>query len=173
MGVSGRLLIALLLSTRRIAPPSFALPQPVLQADTARTYYDLLDIVLGDTGDWEAVDAISFSKGWPKHLRDPPSPLRKGCLIYSTDDEARNPTAGPYGRGQRFGYIKVLQGTANRLFAGRCRPYRANARLYRSFRNASCWKHSDIVRELTGQSRDRRYAYQRYVEILSEGTEPL
>ena len=30
-----------------------------------------------------------------------------------------------------------------------------------------------IVRELTGQRRNRVYAYQQYIEILSEGTEPL
>ena len=30
-----------------------------------------------------------------------------------------------------------------------------------------------IVREITGRERDRRYCYQRYIEILSEGTEPL
>ena len=30
-----------------------------------------------------------------------------------------------------------------------------------------------IVRELTGQPRNRVYAYQQYIEILSEGTEPL
>ncbi len=30
-----------------------------------------------------------------------------------------------------------------------------------------------IAREITGQARDRRYSYQRYIEILSEGTEPL
>ena len=30
-----------------------------------------------------------------------------------------------------------------------------------------------IAREVTGRERDRRYAYQRYVDILSEGTEPL
>ena len=30
-----------------------------------------------------------------------------------------------------------------------------------------------VVRELTGQRRNRVYAYQRYIDILSEGTEPL
>ncbi len=30
-----------------------------------------------------------------------------------------------------------------------------------------------IVREITGRERDRRYAYRRYIDILSEGTEPL
>ena len=30
-----------------------------------------------------------------------------------------------------------------------------------------------IARELTGRERDRRYAYQQYIDILSEGTEPL
>ena len=31
----------------------------------------------------------------------------------------------------------------------------------------------EITREITGRERDRRYAYQRYIDILSEGTEPL
>ncbi len=31
----------------------------------------------------------------------------------------------------------------------------------------------DIVRETTGRSRNRIYGYQRYIDILSEGTEPL
>lgn len=31
----------------------------------------------------------------------------------------------------------------------------------------------EIVKELTGQRRNRVYAYQQYIEILSEGTEPL
>ena len=30
-----------------------------------------------------------------------------------------------------------------------------------------------IVRELTGKRRNRLYGYDRYLEILSEGTEPL
>ena len=30
-----------------------------------------------------------------------------------------------------------------------------------------------IAREITGRERDRRYSYQRYIDILSEGTEPL
>ena len=30
-----------------------------------------------------------------------------------------------------------------------------------------------FVREITGQRRDRRYCYQQYIDILSEGTEPL
>jgi Fic family protein len=30
-----------------------------------------------------------------------------------------------------------------------------------------------IAREITGRERDRRYAYQQYIDILSEGTEPL
>ena len=30
-----------------------------------------------------------------------------------------------------------------------------------------------IAREITGRERDRRYGYQRYIDILSEGTEPL
>lgn len=30
-----------------------------------------------------------------------------------------------------------------------------------------------IAREITGRERDRRYSYQKYIEILSEGTEPL
>jgi hypothetical protein len=31
----------------------------------------------------------------------------------------------------------------------------------------------DIARELTGQRRNRVFAYQRYLNILNEGTEPL
>jgi len=30
-----------------------------------------------------------------------------------------------------------------------------------------------IARELTGQRRNRVFAYQRYLDILNEGTEPL
>jgi hypothetical protein len=30
-----------------------------------------------------------------------------------------------------------------------------------------------IVREVTGRRRDRVFAYDQYVQILSEGTEPL
>ena len=30
-----------------------------------------------------------------------------------------------------------------------------------------------IVAEITGKQRNRRYAYRRYLEILSRGTEPL
>jgi hypothetical protein len=30
-----------------------------------------------------------------------------------------------------------------------------------------------IVREITGRKRERVFAYGRYLEILSEGTEPL
>jgi len=31
----------------------------------------------------------------------------------------------------------------------------------------------DLIRELTGRQRDRVFAYWPYLEILSEGTEPL
>jgi hypothetical protein len=30
-----------------------------------------------------------------------------------------------------------------------------------------------IAREMTGQIRDRRYGYERYIAILNEGAEPL
>jgi len=58
-----------------------------------------------------------------------------------------------------------------------CTVSSAAAKLNLSFpaaaKSLSALEQLGIVREITGRERDRVYAYERYVELLAEGTEPL
>ncbi len=163
-GRVGRLLIALLLCERGV------LREPMLYLSLffkthRQTYYDLLDRVRLD-GDWEAwldyfAEAVTVTAG--QAVETVQRLERMACIdrarIQSMGRAAasalqvhhellRRPLATSPELTRRTGLTAL---TVNRALAHLCER--------------------DIVRELTGQKRNRVFSYAEYLAILNEGTE--
>ena len=165
-GRVGRLLIALLLVHDGV------LRQPMLYLslyfkEHRQTYYDLLNS-LRDSGDWEEW-LLFFLEGVAQTAERAASTA--GQLLDLFDEDVsriqqqgrtassalrvhralqERPIVSLQEAGSRAGLASTATTTGMRVMEG-----------------------LGIVREITGRERDRRYAYQQYIEILSEGTEPL
>ena len=165
-GRVGRLLIALLLVNDGI------LREPMLYLSLyfkshRQTYYDLLN-GLRDNGDWE--EWLDFFLEGVAHTAEEAANTARLLLDMFGEDAAliqrqgrtassalrvhralqERPIASLREAGQRAGLATTATTTGMRVLEG-----------------------LEIVRETTGRERDRRYVYQRYIDILSEGTEPL
>lgn len=164
-GRTGRLLIALVLHQEGV------LRQPLLYLSLYlkqhRTeYYRLLDVVR-QTGDWEAW--LDFFLEGVVQTADSAVDTTHRLLQQFAEDERRIANAGR------------VAGSAQRAFSVlRRRPLATIDNLARdagmTFPTASraieVLQRLAIVRELTGQQRNRIFAYDRYLAILNEGTQP-
>lgn len=165
-GRIGRLLIALLLHD------SGVLSQPLLYLSLyfkqhRAEYYRLLDLVRAE-GDWEAwVDF--FLEAVAEAATGAVQTAQRLVTLFERDG------AQVRSRGRRAG-------AALRVFdALRARPVislndvcrRAGLTFPTATKGMAVLVDMSIARERTGQRRNRVFAYQSYLSILSEGTEPL
>lgn len=163
-GRIGRLLIAFVLHHDRL------LSQPLLYLSLYfkqhRTeYYRLLDLVRTE-GDWERWLSF-FLEGVEQTAANAVSTAKRLLALFQQDEQTIQ-------RAQR------AASTALRVFRVLCeRPLgtigQVCARTQLSFpaaaRALETLVRLDIVREITGQRRNRIFAYQKYLDILNEGTE--
>ena len=165
-GRIGRLLIAFILHH------DGALSQPLLYLSLyfkqhRAEYYRLLDLVRTD-GDWEAwVDF--FLEGVDRVASNAVETARRLVNMFQQDE-------------QKIQTLERSASTALRVFRVFCeRPLinlnQIGERTGLSFtavaKTVRALEKVGIVREITGQRRNRVFAYQQYLTILSEGTEPL
>jgi Fic family protein len=164
-GRIGRLLIAFILHHHE------ALSQPLLYLSLyfkqhRAEYYRLLDLVRGE-GDWEAWLDF-FLEGVESTATNAVQTARRLVTLFKEDD-AR---------------IKSLRRAASalRVFNALCeRPVitlnevcrRASASFPTATKGMEALLSLGIAQEVTGQRRNRVFTYQRYLDILNEGTEPL
>ena len=165
-GRIGRLLIALLLHDTGV------LAQPLLYLSLyfkqhRAEYYRLLDLVRAE-GDWEAWMDF-FLEAVAEAATGAVQTAQRLVTLFEHDG------AQVRSRGRRAG-------AALRVFdALRARPVvslneacrRAGLTFPTATKGMAVLVDMSIARELTGQRRNRVFAYQSYLSILSEGTEPL
>jgi Fic family protein len=165
-GRIGRLLIAFILHHDGI------LQKPLLYLSLyfkqhRNEYYRLLDLVRTE-GDWEAwVDF--FLEGVVKTAQNAVQTTQRLVALFKEDT-------------QKIQTVGRVASTAFRIFNALCeRPIltlnEACRRTGRSFPSVSKGMEAlaklHIAREITGRKRDRIFAYDRYLTILTEGTEPI
>ena len=165
-GRIGRLLIAFILHHDGI------LQKPLLYLSLyfkqhRNEYYRLLDLVRTE-GDWEAwVDF--FLEGVAKTAQNAVQTAQRLVALFKEDT-------------QKIQTVGRVANTALRVFNALCeRPIltlnEACRRTRGSFPSVSKGMEAltklNIAREITGRKRDRIFAYDRYLRILTEGTEPL
>ena len=165
-GRVGRLLIALLLNRDGL------LRQPMLYLSlyfkqNRSEYYDLLDIVR-QTGDWEAW--LTFFLEGVAQTSESAVATAERLLDLFAEDESKIQQ-----QGRRAGSaLRVHQALKERpIISLRDVTERTGLTLPTAGAGMQLLEDIGIAREITGQTRDRRYAYQQYIDILSEGTEPL
>lgn len=131
------------------------------------TYYDLLDEVRR-SGDWEAW--MKFFLTGVAHTADAAVTTAERLLALFDEDEKRIQQ-----QGRRAGSaLRVHQALKERpIISLREVVNRTGLTLPTAGSGMQVLEGLEISRELTGLPRDRRYAYQQYIDILSEGTEPL
>lgn len=165
-GRVGRLLIALMLHDARV------LRQPLLYLSLyfkqhRDEYYRLLDAVRRD-GDWEAwldffLDGVTQTAGAAVDTAH-----RLLALFGEDAERIQTPGRGAANALRIFGELRArpianISDLAKRTGVS----YPTAAKIVESLATLG------IVRELTGRRRDRVFAYDRYLSILTEGTEPL
>ena len=165
-GRVGRLLISLLLINDDL------LRHPLLYLSlyfkqNRLEYYDRLDVVRR-TGDWEAW-LIFFLEGVAQTAESAVTTAERLLALFE-ENENRIQT-----QGRRAGSaLRVHQSMKDRpVISLREVSERTGLTLPTAAAGMQVLQDLQISRELTGQARDRRYGYQRYIDILSEGTEPL
>lgn len=165
-GRVGRLLVTLLLCVEGV------LQQPILYLSLylkqhRDEYYDHLDMVRRD-GDWESWLAF-FATGVIETAEGAVNTVKRLVALFQEDRD----TIRSLGR---------VSGSALQLHqALQARPVDTAARLAdRSglstptvYTALASLESVGIVREMTGRQRHRVYAYDRYLRILGEGTEPV
>jgi Fic family protein len=165
-GRIGRLLIAFILHHERI------LQKPLLYLSLyfkqhRSEYYRLLDLVRTE-GDWEAW--LEFFLEGVVHTGQNAVQTAQRLVTLFKEDTQKVQTAGR------------VANTALRVFNALCeRPIltlnEARRRTGLTFPSVANGMEAlaklSIAREITGQKRNRIFAYDRYLAILSEGTEPL
>lgn len=165
-GRIGRLLIALVLHQARV------LRQPLLYLSLyfkrhRDEYYRLLDTVRRD-GDWEAWLDF-FLEGVAETASGAVETANRLLVLFRKDDE-RIQTLGR-GTANALRIFNVLKArpitNINDLATRTAVSYPTAAKTVESLITLG------IVRELTGRRRRRVFAYDRYLAILNEGTEPL
>ena len=165
-GRVGRLLIALLLVHDGV------LRQPMLYLslyfkEHRQTYYDLLN-GLRDNGNWEEWLQF-FLEGVAQTAERAASTARQLLDLFDEDAfliQQQGRTASSALRVHRALQERPIVSLQE---AGS----RADLASTATTTGMRVLEGLGIVREITGRERDRRYAYQQYIEILSEGTEPL
>lgn len=164
-GRVGRLLIVLMLQEERV------LSQPLLYLSLyfkqhREQYYRLLDAVRRE-GDWESWLEF-FLEGVTQTATAAVETAQRLLKIFAEDENLI--AAGGRGAGALRTYralrerpVATIQDLARR--AGLSFPTASKA--------VGVLAKAGVVRELTGGRRDRIFAYGRYLDVLTEGTEPL
>jgi Fic family protein len=130
-------------------------------------YYRLLDQVR-TTGDWEAWLDF-FLEGVEQTASNAVETARRLVALFK-EDETRVQSLGR----QAAGTLRVFRALCERPIVSLnevCR--RAHCSVPAASKGVGRLMKQGIVREITGQRRNRVFAYQRYLAILNEGTEPL
>jgi Fic family protein len=165
-GRVGRLLIVLMLHNEGVLQEPMLYLSLYLKKNRSR-YYELLDRVRKE-GDWEEwIDF--FLEGVAETAESAVQTARRLSYLF----EADSALAATWGRGAATALLvhRALQrhpiATVHSLAkeTGLSFPT-VDKYLHR-------WTHTGIVEEMSGRARGRLFAYRRYLEILSEGTEPL
>jgi len=165
-GRVGRLLITLLLCR------AGALTQPLLYMslyfkENRSAYYGLLDQVRMD-GNWEAwIDF--FLEGVRMTARGAVTTAQRFVELFGTD-EAKIRTGGR-AAGSALRVHSALRERPIVSLSNICR--RTGLSFPAATNGMALLEKLGTVRELTGRHRNRLFAYDRYIQILSEGTEPL
>jgi Fic family protein len=165
-GRIGRLLIPLLLHDAGV------LQQPLLYLSLyfkqhRDEYYRLLDRVRG-TGDWEAW--LDFFLEGVTATATSAVDTAQRLVARFTEDRARVQNAG---RGAAT-MLRVLQALHERPVLTLNEVSRRTGLSFpTSAKGMTALTRLGLVRELTGFRRNRVFAYDRYLAILAEGTEPL
>ena len=165
-GRIGRLLITLLLCEEKILSQPLLYLSLYLKRNRAR-YYELLDRVRVE-GDWEAWLEF-FMEGVTESARGAVHAAQRLSQIAATDRDRL--------RGTGRGALTLLE-------VQRClqehpvttvtqMAKRANVTFATATKALATLEAMGIARENTGRKRNRVFSYERYLRILSEGTEPL
>ncbi len=166
-GRVGRLLVALLLMDRGV------LSQPLLYISLylkqhRTTYFDLLEHVRS-TGDWET---------WLSFFLEGVSTTAEGAVATARSltglFEAHRAVI-ENGAGRRTGsVVRVHESLKERPILSLSAVCERTNLTFRTAGAAMQWLvEQKIAREITGRSRNRLFAYDKYMETLMEGTEPL
>jgi len=164
-GRVGRLLIALMLFGAGVLREPLLYLSVYLKQHRAE-YYRLLDVVRHD-GDWEAwldffLDGVTETAGSAVDTAH--------RLLALFGEDAANVQGLGRAAANALRIFDALRarplGTLNDLAARTAVSYAT------ADRAVSALEDLGIVVEITGRKRDRVYAYRRYLDILSEGTEP-
>jgi Fic family protein len=164
-GRIGRLLIAFILRHHQ------ALSQPLLYLSLyfkqhRAEYYRLLDLVRAE-GDWESWLDF-FLEGVESTATNAVQTAQRPVALFKEDD------ARIKSRGRATSALRVFNALCERpviTLNEVCR--RAGASFPTATKGMDAVLGLDIAREVTGQRRNRVFAYHRYLDILNEGTEPL
>jgi Fic family protein len=165
-GRVGRLLVTLLLCTEGVLREPLLYLSLYLKSHRAR-YYELLDSVRRD-GDWEAWMAF-FAEGVAETAEGAVATARRLLDIAERDRDR----IGRLGRraGSADIVLRSLQSmpvcTVPRLAA------RTRLTVPTVLKALDVLSEIKVVKEITGKQRRRIYEYSGYMNILSEGTEPL
>ncbi len=165
-GRIGRILITLLLCEEKILSQPLLYLSLYLKRNRAR-YYELLDRVRVD-GDWEAWLEF-FMEGVIESARGAVQAAQRLSEIATTDRDRL--------RGTGRGALTLLE-------VQRClqehpvttvtqMAKRANVTFATATKALATLEQMGIARETTGRKRNRVFSYERYLRVLSEGTEPL
>ena len=165
-GRVGRLLIALILCHDGV------LRHPLLYLSlyfkqNREQYYDLLDIVRR-TGDWE--EWLNFYlEGVAETAEAAVSTAERLLSLFDED------AASIQQQGRAAGSaLRVHQALKERPITSlRDVSKSTGLSLPAAASGMGLLEHLGVTRELTGQARDRRFAYHDYLAILNEGTEPI
>lgn len=165
-GRVGRLLITLLLCHHRVLGEPLLYLSLFLKQNRA-DYYRLLDLVRSE-GDWEAW-VLFFLDGVHKTADSAVATARRLVQLFEADQHKVRE------HGDRTGSMRAVHE------ALRARPLlgitQAVAATGSTFPTATSAMNKlvalGIAREVTGRRRNRVFAYERYLAVLNEGTEPL
>ena len=165
-GRVGRLLIALLLVHDEV------LRQPMLYLSLyfkhhRQTYYELLS-GLRENGDWEEW-LLFFLEGVTQTAERAASTARQLLDLFD-EDASRIQQQGRTASSA----LRVHRALQERpIISLREVGDRAGLASTATTTGMRVLETLGIAREITGRERDRRYAYRQYIDIISEGTEPL
>ena len=165
-GRVGRLLIALLLVHDGV------LHEPMLYLSLyfkqrRQTYYELLNN-LRDNGDWE--EWLQFFLEGVTQTAERAASTARQLLDLFNEDASRIQQQGRSASSALRVHRALQERPVTSLREAGDRVGLASTATTTGMR---VLESLGIASEITGRERDRRYGYQRYIEILSEGTEPL
>lgn len=165
-GRLGRLLITLLLCSEG------ALQEPLLYLSyyfkqNRATYYDLLQRIR-DEGDWEAW--LAFFLEGVRGIGDQAAQTAQRVLQLFEQDRQRIETLGKASASMLRGHHYLQRKPLTSIRAAAKALDVTQPTVISTLENLEIL---GIVREVTGRQRNRVYSYDAYLNLLSEGTEPL